>query len=157
MIKKFGKNFIRCNKVYLKNWYDIQTKVDPYKRHKLSYMSKRKTVLIFEDDTIILEVITVVLTDLGFHVEVSETSHDIIQKVETTEPNLILMDNWIPNIGGVEATRLLKADDRFKHIPVIYVSANNDIESLAARAGADDFLSKPFDLDDLEDIVNKHI
>ncbi|MNI59016.1 CAI-1 autoinducer sensor kinase/phosphatase CqsS [compost metagenome] len=97
------------------------------------------------------------LTDLGFHVEVSETSHDIIQKVETTEPNLILMDNWIPNIGGVEATRLLKADDRFKHIPVIYVSANNDIESLAARAGADDFLSKPFDLDDLEDIVNKHI
>ncbi|MDF2517410.1 MAG: response regulator [Sphingobacterium sp.] len=120
-------------------------------------MSKRKTVLIFEDDTIILEVITVVLTDLGFQVEVSETSHDIIQKVESTEPNLILMDNWIPNIGGVEATRLLKADDRFKHIPVIYVSANNDIESLAARAGADDFLSKPFDLDDLEGIVNKYI
>ncbi|MGE8381357.1 MAG: hypothetical protein ACN6PN_23540 [Sphingobacterium sp.] len=52
---------------------------------------------------------------------------------------------------------MLKADDRFKHIPVIYVSANNDIESLAARAGADDFLSKPFDLEDLEDIVNKHI
>jgi CheY-like chemotaxis protein len=99
----------------------------------------------------------VVLTDLGFHVEVSETSHDIIQKVESTEPDLILMDNWIPNIGGVEATRLLKADERFKQIPVIYVSANNDIESLAVRAGADDFLSKPFDLDDLEDIVNKYI
>ncbi|CAM3671055.1 response regulator [Sphingobacterium prati] len=120
-------------------------------------MSKRKTVLIFEDDTIILEVITVVLTDLGFHVEVSETSHDIIQKVESTKPNIILMDNWIPNIGGVEATRLLKGDDRFKHIPVIYVSANNDIESLAVRAGADDFLAKPFDLDDLENIVKKYI
>ncbi|WP_312398724.1 response regulator [Sphingobacterium sp.] len=120
-------------------------------------MSKRKTVLIFEDDTIILEVITVVLTDLGFHVEVSETSHDIIQKVESTKPDIILMDNWIPNIGGVEATRLLKDDDRFKHIPVIYVSANNDIESLAARAGADDFLAKPFDLDDLENIVKKYI
>ena len=120
-------------------------------------MSKRKTVLIFEDDTIILEVITVVLTDLGFHVEVSETSHDIIQKVESTKPNIILMDNWIPNIGGVEATRLLKGDDRFKHIPVIYVSANNDIESLAVRAGADDFLAKPFDLDGLENIVKKYI
>lgn len=120
-------------------------------------MSKRKTVLIFEDDTIILEVITVVLTDLGFHVEVSETSHDIIQKVESTQPNIILMDNWIPNIGGVEATRLLKGDDRFKHIPVIYVSANNDIESLAAQAGANDFLPKPFDLDDLENIVKKYM
>lgn len=120
-------------------------------------MSKAKTVLIFEDDTIILEVIAVVLTDLGFHVEVSETSHDIIQKVESAEPDLILMDNWIPNIGGVEATRLLKSDKRFSHIPVIYVSANNDIQSLADRAGADDFLSKPFDLEDLENIVNKYI
>lgn len=120
-------------------------------------MSKTKTVLIFEDDTIILEVITVVLTDLGLQVEVSETSHDIIQKVESAEPDLILMDNWIPNIGGVEATRLLKADERFSHIPVIYVSANNDIQSLADRAGADDFLSKPFDLEDLENIVNKYI
>jgi len=120
-------------------------------------MSKTKTVLIFEDDTIILEVITVVLTDLGFRVEVSETSHDIIQKVESAEPDLILMDNWIPNIGGVEATRLLKADERLSHIPVIYVSANNDIQSLADRAGADDFLSKPFDLEDLESIVNKYI
>ncbi|WP_333863476.1 response regulator [Sphingobacterium sp.] len=120
-------------------------------------MSNTKTVLIFEDDTIILEVITVVLTDLGFRVEVSETSHDIIQKVESAEPDLILMDNWIPNIGGVEATRLLKADKRFSDIPVIYVSANNDIQSLADRAGADDFLSKPFDLEDLENIVNKYI
>jgi len=120
-------------------------------------MSKTKTILIFEDDTIILEVITVVLTDLGFQVEVSETSHDIIQKVESAEPDLILMDNWIPNIGGVEATRLLKADKRFSHIPVIYVSANNDIQSLANRAGANDFLSKPFDLEDLENIVNKYI
>lgn len=120
-------------------------------------MSKRKTVLIFEDDTVILEVITVVLTDLGFHVDVSETSHDIITKVELSQPNLILMDNWIPNIGGVQATRLLKADIRFKGIPVIYVSANSDIASLADDAGADDFLSKPFDLEDFEDIVNKYI
>ncbi len=44
-------------------------------------MSKTKTVLIFDDDTIILEVITVVLMDLGLNVEVSETSHDIIPRV----------------------------------------------------------------------------
>jgi len=120
-------------------------------------MTKRKTVLIFEDDMIILEVITVVLTDLGLEVKVSETSHDIIDKVESYAPDLILMDNWIPNIGGVEATRLLKGDERFKQIPVIYVSANNDIEMLAERAGADAFLPKPFDLEELEAIVNSYI
>ncbi len=72
-------------------------------------------------------------------------------------PKLLMILSHGSYIGGVEATRLLKADVRFNHIPVIYVSANNDIQSLADRAGADDFLSKPFDLEDLENIVHKYI
>ncbi|MNT89342.1 CAI-1 autoinducer sensor kinase/phosphatase CqsS [compost metagenome] len=63
------------------------------------------------------------------------------------------MDNWIPNIGGVEATKLLKSHDEFKNIPVIYVTANSDIKTLAQNAQADDFVAKPFNLEDLEEKV----
>ncbi|MNV83979.1 CAI-1 autoinducer sensor kinase/phosphatase CqsS [compost metagenome] len=63
------------------------------------------------------------------------------------------MDNWIPKIGGVEATRLLKNHPLYRNIPVIYLSANTDIETLAQQAGADSYLAKPFDLEDLENRI----
>jgi CheY-like chemotaxis protein len=119
-------------------------------------MSKKK-ILIFDDDTIILEVISIIFKDGGYDVEISETSHDIIQRVSDFKPDLILMDNWIPNIGGVEATNLLKNHEDFKHIPVIYVTANNDIAYLANSAKADDYIAKPFNLEDLEEKVAKYL
>jgi CheY-like chemotaxis protein len=119
-------------------------------------MSKKK-ILIFDDDTAILEVVTIIFEENGYEVKISETSHDILEKVAEYKPDVILMDNWIPRIGGVEATKLLKSTEEFKHIPVIYVTANNDIVALASEAQADDYVSKPFNLDDLEEKVAKHI
>jgi CheY-like chemotaxis protein len=119
-------------------------------------MSKKK-ILIFDDDTTILEVITIIFEENGYQVEISETSHDILEKVEQYRPDVILMDNWIPKIGGVEATKLLKNHEEFKNIPVIYVTANNDIVALAEEAQADDYVAKPFNLEDLEDKVAKYL
>ncbi|MFD1769965.1 response regulator [Sphingobacterium suaedae] len=118
---------------------------------------KNKTILIFDDDSNILEVCSIILTDAGYDVKISETSHDIIEKVDDLRPDVILMDNWIPDIGGIEATRLLKIHPDFGHIPVIYISANNDIHMLAEKAGADAYLAKPFDIVDLEQIVERMI
>ncbi|MCC3214502.1 response regulator [Chryseobacterium sp. X308] len=119
-------------------------------------MSKKK-ILIFDDEAAILEVITIIFEENGYDVRISETSHDILEKVAYYQPDVILMDNWIPKIGGVEATKLLKSTEEFKHIPVIYVTANNDIVALASEAKADDYVSKPFNLDDLEAMVAKHL
>ena len=115
-----------------------------------------KKVLIFDDDSIILEVVTLVLEDAGYDVIISQTSHDILDKVALHQPDVILMDNWIPNIGGVEATKLLKSSTDFNTIPVIYVTANSDIASLAKEAQADDYLAKPFDLETLESKVQQY-
>ncbi|CAM3749620.1 response regulator [Sphingobacterium prati] len=108
---------------------------------------------MLDDDKHVLEVCTIILETIGYRVEVSETSHDILEKVKEVQPDLILMDNWIPKIGGMEATRLLKSHPTFRDIPVIYLSANTDIQQLAKQAGADNYLAKPFDLEDLENMV----
>lgn len=117
-----------------------------------------KTILIFDDNKAILDTFSIVLQSFGYEVATSSTSHDIIEKVENFKPDLIIMDNWIPEIGGVKATQLLKNHTEYKNIPVIICSATNDIESLAGLAGAEGFLSKPFDIDDLEknvaDLIN---
>jgi two-component system cell cycle response regulator DivK len=116
-----------------------------------------KRVFIFDDNTDILELCTIILEDAGYEIRTSATSNDIIGQVSDYHPHIIFMDNWLPDVGGIEATKELKAHPDFKHIPVIYFSANNDVSILAEKAGADSYLSKPFDIQALEDIVSKHL
>lgn len=117
-----------------------------------------KTILIFDDNIALLDTFSIVLQSFGYKVATSSTSHDIIEKVEDVRPDLIIMDNWIPEIGGVEATQILKKHPMYQSIPVIFCSATNDLESIANTAGAETYLSKPFDIDDLEkkitDLIN---
>lgn len=116
---------------------------------------ENKRILIFDDDPHVLEIFTIVLEEMGHVVQHSQTSHDVSDRVTSFQPDLIFMDNWIPDIGGVAATQILKSNPLYCDIPVILVSANSDIGFLASQAKADLFLSKPFDLDSLESIVNK--
>jgi CheY-like chemotaxis protein len=120
-------------------------------------MATPKKVFIFDDNAEILELCTIILEDAGYEIKTSSTSNDIIDQVTAYTPDLIFMDNWLPDVGGIDATRELKRHENLKHIPVIYFSANNDVKSLAEQAGADGYLSKPFDIEELEKIVSKHL
>jgi CheY-like chemotaxis protein len=117
-------------------------------------MSK-KTILVFDDDANILDIFKIVLEASGYLVELSQTSDNIIEKTKSVNPAIIIMDNWIPGIGGLKATQLLKSDPDCKHIPVIYCSANREVRSLSEQANAQAFLAKPFNLEDLENEVAK--
>lgn len=123
----------------------------------LTIRMNNKKILIFDDDPHVLEIFSIVLEDMGYTINRSTTSHDVLEKVSRYQPDLILMDNWIPEIGGVAATQLLKGHSDFRSIPVILVSANSEVEVLANNALADGFLSKPFDLDRLEKLVEEFL
>ncbi|MFN0291542.1 response regulator [Pedobacter helvus] len=112
-----------------------------------------KKVFIFDDNRDILELCTLILEGAGYETKTSCTSNDIVSQISTFEPDLILMDNWLPDVGGIEATQELKKHPKYKNIPVVYFSANNDIKTLAETAGAESFLSKPFDIEELEEKV----
>lgn len=120
-------------------------------------MGNSKKVFVFDDNADILELCTIILEDAGYEIKTSATSNQIIDQVMGYMPDIIFMDNWLPDVGGIDATRELKADERLKNIPVIYFTANNDVKSLAEQAGADGYLSKPFDIQELEDIIEKHL
>jgi DNA-binding response OmpR family regulator len=120
-------------------------------------MDKLSKVFVFDDNTDILELCTIILEDAGYEINTSSTSNDIIGQVSSYMPDIIFMDNWLPDVGGIDATRELKRHDVLKSIPVIYFSANNDVKSLAEQAGADGYLSKPFDIEELEKIIRVHL
>jgi CheY-like chemotaxis protein len=117
-------------------------------------MNKKK-ILIFDDDTATLEVVSIIFREVGYDVEIAETADNIIADVSLHRPDLILMDINIPMIGGIEATRLLKKHETYHKIPVVFVTAKNDIAKLSSQASADGYLSKPFNLEELEELVEK--
>lgn len=112
-------------------------------------------LMIFDDDKDILSICTFIFKRLGWDVCSSENCINILEKVSQEKPDVILMDNWIPEEGGIVATKLLKGSDELKSIPVIYFSANRDVESLASQAGADAYIKKPFDLKEFEQMVTR--
>ncbi len=114
-----------------------------------------KKIIIFDDDEDILSICSLILEEQGWKVFSYTDCNQIEEKVTEVQPLVILMDNWIPDDGGIIATRLLKKNDLLKNIPVIYFSANSDIELLARHAGAETYLAKPFDLEDLEKTIRK--
>ncbi|GAB3923434.1 response regulator [Mucilaginibacter myungsuensis] len=114
-----------------------------------------KKVIIFDDDEDILSICSYILEQQGWTVFTYTDCNDIVNRVSGIIPAVILMDNWIPDAGGIIATQTLKGDPELKNIPVIYFSANSDIQSLANHAGAETYLAKPFDLDDLEKVINR--
>jgi CheY-like chemotaxis protein len=116
-----------------------------------------KRVLILDDDIDILQICTIVLKKKGFDVKTLNNSSQVESEVRSYQPDVILMDNWIPGPGGIEATRLLKQDPATQDIPVIFFSANSNVTQLAREARADYFLQKPFDITELEGIVQMAI
>jgi len=112
-------------------------------------------VIIFDDDRDILLVTSVILQRKGYEVECREDCSNLHEVLTSFQPQVILMDNWMPDMSGVEAIRNIKSNEAFKHIPVIFFSANSNVEELAREAGADSLLKKPFDIMELQQMIAK--
>jgi CheY-like chemotaxis protein len=119
-----------------------------------------KTVMIIDDDRRNIFALSAVLTARGYEVESYEHTEQALRNLQAnTPPNVILMDMMMPGIDGYEAIRIVKTDDRLKHTPVIAVTAQampGDRER-CLEAGADEYVSKPVDIDKLTDLLQRYV
>ena len=92
-------------------------------------MSK-KCILIYDDDLEILAVCKAILDYGDYRVETLANCENILQDISTLRPDIILMDLWIPKIGGEKAIKLMHENEDTKHIPVILFSANDAIQKM---------------------------
>lgn len=118
-------------------------------------MSNTKEILLAEDDAAIVESIKMMLEDEGYHVSTTLTGEEL-SNLDVELPDLLILDIWMAGINGRDVCQRLKSQERTRHLPIIIVSANRDTRQIAQEAGADDFLLKPFDIDDLLDKVEHY-
>ncbi|MEA2100091.1 MAG: ABC transporter substrate-binding protein [Campylobacterota bacterium] len=116
-------------------------------------------ILIVEDNKSNQMLMGMLLDDFGLDSEVANDGLEAIKAVKNTKYDLILMDENMPNMNGIEATKQIKLLDGIKQIPIIAVTANalkGDKEKFL-DAGMDDYLPKPIDSDELEKMIRKYL
>jgi DNA-binding response OmpR family regulator len=115
------------------------------------------TVLVVDDDPVILKLLEVNFEMEGFTVLTARDGEEGIEVARTDQPDLIVSDIMMPKVSGLELVTALKADPATSEIPIILLSAkaqNADVRS-GLDAGADDYVTKPFEPLDLVDRVNR--
>jgi diguanylate cyclase (GGDEF)-like protein len=108
-------------------------------------------VLVVDDERNILDIIKFNLEVEGYEVITSRDGEEALRLIQELRPDLILCDIMMPELDGLEVCRRLKADSRTNQIPVVMLSARTQAQDKVAsiEAGADDFITKPFDFSDL--------
>jgi DNA-binding response OmpR family regulator len=103
-------------------------------------------ILIAEDERDIRDLVAFTLRFAGFEVVAVENGAEAVDAAPVEMPDLILMDVRMPRMTGYEACVNIKADERVKHIPVVFLSAKGQDSEIQAgiNAGASDYLLKPF-------------
>jgi DNA-binding response OmpR family regulator len=114
-------------------------------------------ILVVEDDAGILEVVKIVLEEEHYHVLTAMDVESALELLRSERPDLVLLDIWLAGESGTEVATYIKQDASLSAVPVILLSANREIEKIAKETGVDNFLPKPFDIEDLVAIVGKHI
>ncbi len=115
-----------------------------------------KKILVADDDPAIVDAIQFMLEEAGYSVE-STVDAQKVEKMLNIQPGLLLLDIWMSGMDGRDICKALKSQDKTKNIPIIMISANKDTEKLSKLAGADDFISKPFEMQELLEKVERYI
>ncbi len=116
-------------------------------------------ILLAEDNAMNIEIMTDYLNAQGYEIIVAKNGIEAIALTATYRPQLILMDIQMPGMDGLEATRQIRQDDQFHHIPIVALTAlamPGDADRCRA-AGANDYLAKPVKLKQLATTVERHL
>ncbi len=122
-------------------------------------MRSRPKILVVDDENRNLRLMEAILIPLGYEVILARDGIEALASVGKVPPDVILLDVMMPRMDGFEAARRLKEDEGTRVIPIVMVTALNEVEDRvkALQVGADDFLSKPVDKSELIATTNSQL
>ncbi len=108
-------------------------------------------ILVVDDDADVATTIKKSLTKGGYQVTCAASSADALHSLRRERPDLVLLDVALPGMGGIDLCRRLRANPITANLRILFVTVSGDMQTKtdAFNAGADDYLVKPFDLQEL--------
>lgn len=126
---------------------------------QLNLQEETPTILIVDDNPNNIKIVALILRSLQYKIVIATNGEQAIELVDQTRPDLILLDIMMPKMDGFEACAIIKAKEENANVPVIFITALNDPESLVKgfKAGGVDYITKPFNKDELVSRVKTHL
>ena len=124
-----------------------------------NFGEQMKKILIVDDEQDIVESLKFVLEGYNYTCYCAYNGEDGLKLARDIIPDLIILDVMMPRINGYKISRLLKFDKKYKDIPILMVTARSQEEDklIGEETGADEYITKPFDLDDVVKTVQKYL
>jgi signal transduction histidine kinase len=121
--------------------------------------TRPKTILVVDDTPENLRLLSDMLTEQGYRVRLAPNGQHALTSVRKEQPDLILLDIVMPDISGYEVCQQLKADEHLRHIPVLFISALNEVfdKVTAFASGGVDFITKPFQIEEVLARIHTHL
>ncbi len=118
-----------------------------------------KKILIVDDEQDIVESLKFVLEASNYSCYTAFNGEDGLRLAKELIPDLIILDVMMPKMNGYKISRLLKYDAKYKNIPILMVTARSQEEDklIGEETGADEYITKPFDLDDVLKVVDRYL
>jgi DNA-binding response OmpR family regulator len=116
-------------------------------------------LLIVEDDVDIANMLKIFFTGFQFEVDVALRGGEALEKTRQSLPHLIVLDIMLPDIDGFEVCRILRTNTRTSHVPIIFLTQKDERSDKlqGLELGADDYITKPFDIEELKLRVQRAI
>lgn len=110
-------------------------------------------ILLVDDNSDILEALKIILEDEEYNVATLLDGKQIQQAIKAKKPDLIILDMLLSGIDGRDLIKILKNQEDTKNIPIILTSAHPQIKSRWRESGADNFIEKPYDIENLISLI----
>jgi two-component system alkaline phosphatase synthesis response regulator PhoP len=118
-----------------------------------------KKILVVDDDPNIMKLLTFRLSAEGYNVVTASDGQEALDKVRQEKPDLIILDITLPLLDGYQVCSTLRADEQYKYIPVVMLTASKEMKEIAVglESGAVAYIQKPFKADVLLGIIKGFI
>jgi len=116
----------------------------------------KKKIIVIDDDASVREIFGIILERAGYDLQLIGDANEILKK-NFRLPDLFLLDKLLSGHDGLDICRFLKTQKETKNIPVVMVSASPDIGTLSQKAGAEDYLEKPFEISLLLNVIERNV
>ncbi len=116
-------------------------------------MNQPKKIFISDDEMDILDILTLMLQAQGYMVRTTVDPNTLFELKDEELPDIILLDIWMTGVDGRDICNQLKQTERTKDIPVIFISANSNIQEIAESCNAQGYIAKPFEMAEMLNII----
>jgi len=112
-----------------------------------------KKIFICDDDSTIVDMLQMLLEISGYDTAIETNSVNALEAIKVFRPDVVIVDIWMPLLSGDKLIRKIRQDQEVKDVFIICISASKDGKEVALQAGADRFIAKPFDINELLEAI----